>query len=142
MFALSLEEVTETCLRFVATLYGREQGTSLNRMHADIFKNIIAGKRHIPPKLNSLPPTMTAFKLHCQRAHFQTALWKATGMSSPPDLDPLHYGWEMNGPELRPVYTQLGQLAAPDDVLNLVVAVAKLDAKQHFAPVLNSPSLA
>ena len=70
----SLEEVTESCLRFVATLYGREQGTSLNSMHADIFKIKIAGKCHTPPKLSSLPPTMAAFKLHCQYAHFQTAL--------------------------------------------------------------------
>ena len=31
----SLDEVTDSCLRFVAT---KEQGTSLNSMHADIFK--------------------------------------------------------------------------------------------------------
>jgi len=37
---------------------------------------------------------MAAFKLHCQCAHFQTALWKAAGMSLPPDLNPLKYGWE------------------------------------------------
>ena len=93
-----LDEVTDSYLRFVATLYGKEQGTSLNSMRADIFKRKIAGKRHVPPKLSSLPPTMAAFRLHCQRAHFQIALWKAAGMSSPPDLDPLQYGWEMNGP--------------------------------------------
>ncbi len=125
----SLEEVTESCLRFVATLYGREQGTSLNSMCADIFKKTIAGKCHTPPKLSSLSPTMAAFKLHCQRAHFQTALWKAADMSSPPDLDPLQYGWEMNGPELQPVYTLPGQLAVPDEVLNLVSCGCKNGCK-------------
>ena len=104
----------------MATLYVRKQRTSLNSVRADIFKKKIAGKHHIPPKLSSLPPTMAAFKLNCQCAPFQTALWKAAGMSSPPHLDPLQYGWEMNGSELRPVYTPSGQLAAPDEVLNLV----------------------
>ena len=79
----SLDEVTDSCLRFVATLYGKEQGTSLNSMHADIFKRKIVGQRHIPPKLSNLPPTMAAFKLYCQHAHFQTALRKTADMSSP-----------------------------------------------------------
>lgn len=88
-----LDEVIDSCLRFVATLYGKEPGASLNSMHADIFERKIAGKRHVPPKLSSQPPTnMAAFRLHCQRAHFQTALWKAAGIPSPPDLDPLQYG--------------------------------------------------
>jgi len=125
----SLDEVTESCLRFVATLYGKEQETSLNSMRANIFKRKIAGQRHIPPKLSSLPPTIAAFKLHCQRAHFQTALWKAAGMSSPPNLDPLQHGWEMNGSELRPVFTPPGQLAAPDEVLNLIRCGCKTGCK-------------
>ena len=79
----SLDEVTDSCLRLVATLYDKEQGTSLNSMRADIFKRKIAGQHHIPPKLSSLPPTVAAFKLHCQRAHFQTAFWKAVDMSLP-----------------------------------------------------------
>ena len=60
-------------------------------------------------------------------------------MSSPPDLDPLQYGWEMKGQELRPVFTPPGQLAAPDEVCSTSsVVVAKLDAKQHSVLVLNS----
>ena len=61
----SLDEVRDSCLRFVATLYGKDQEASLNTMHANIFKKKIAGQHHIPPKLSSLPPTMAAFKLHC-----------------------------------------------------------------------------
>jgi hypothetical protein len=53
-------------------------------MRTDLFKRKIAGKCHAPPKQKSLPPTMAAFKLHCQRAYFQTALWKAASMSTPP----------------------------------------------------------
>jgi len=92
----SLDEVTDSCLRFVPSVYGKDQETSLNKMRANIFKKKIAGQRHIPPKLSSLPPTTAAFKLHCQRAYFQTALWKAADMSSPPDFSPLQYGWEMS----------------------------------------------
>ena len=116
----SLDEVTDSCLRFVVSLYGKDQESSLNNMRANIFKKKIAGQHLIPPKLSSLPPTMAAFKLHCQRAHFQTALWKAAGMPSPPDLSPSQYGWEVSGLELRPVFNPPGQLAAPDEVLNLV----------------------
>ena len=83
----------------------QRHGASLNSMRADIFKRKIAGKCHGPPKLSSLPPTMAAFRLHCQRVHFIKALWKATGMPSSPDLDPLQCGWEMNGSELQPVFT-------------------------------------
>jgi len=58
-------------------------------------------------------------------AHFQTALWKATGMSSPPI-------GEMNGSKLDQFFTH-----ASDEVFNLVNCGCKLDAKQHSA-VLNS----
>ena len=125
----SLDKVIDSSVKFVATLYGKEHGASLNSMRADIFKRKIAWKRHVPPKLSSLPPTMAAFRLHCQRAHFQTALWKAAGMPSLPDLDPLQCGWEMNGSKLQPVFSQLGQLAAPDEVLNLVSCGCKTGCK-------------
>ena len=87
------DEVIDSSVKFVVTLYGKEHGASFNSMRAEIFKRTIAGKRHVPPKLSSLPPTMAAFRLHCQHAHFQTALWKAAGMPSPPDLGPLQCGW-------------------------------------------------
>ena len=63
---------------------------------------------------------MAAFKPHCIRAPFQTAVWKAVGKPAPPDSNPLHYGWQKSGQYLRPVYTEPEQPAAPDEVLNLV----------------------
>jgi hypothetical protein len=111
---------------------------SLTSIRADLFKRKIAGKRHIPPKLKSLPPTMAAFQLHCQRTHFQTALWKAASMSTPPDLDPLQYGWEIKDKNFDQ------SLPHPDSWLHQMrystssVVAVKLDAKQHSALVLNS----
>jgi len=45
----SLDEVTDSSLRFVVTLYGKDQETSLNNMRANILKKKIAGQCHIPP---------------------------------------------------------------------------------------------
>ena len=81
----SLEDITASCLDFVATLYGQKAGDQMNAMRATIFRRKIGGKRHVPPKLSSLPPTMAAFRPHCQRAHYQTALWKAADKPSPPN---------------------------------------------------------
>ena len=53
----SLDDVIDSSVIFVDTLYGKEHGASFNSMRADIFKRKIAGKRHVPPKLSSLPPT-------------------------------------------------------------------------------------
>ena len=66
-----LTPVTESCMRFVASLYGHAQGNSLDAMRAEIFTRKITGKRHVAPKLKSLPPTMAAFRPHCARANYQ-----------------------------------------------------------------------
>ena len=47
---------------------------------------------------------MAAFRHHCECAHYQTALWMAAGMSSPPPLDPLNNGWVQRFSTLLPVY--------------------------------------
>ena len=52
---------------------------------------VLASLEEVTESEQSATNSMAAFKLHCQRAHFQTALWKAAGMSSPPDLEPLQY---------------------------------------------------
>ena len=111
----------------------------LDNMLAGFFKSKNTAKCHVPPKLSSLPPTMSAFRFHCQRAHFQTDLWKTADMPSPPDLDSLQCEWEMNWQELQPVFTMPGQLAAQDEVLNHVSYGWRLNAKQHSAVTPNPP---
>ena len=46
-------------------------------------------RKHIPPKLSTLPPTRVSFQAHITRAHFQAVLWQAAGEPSPPKLDPV-----------------------------------------------------
>ena len=94
-------------------------------MRAEIFTRKITGKRHVAPKLKSLPPTMAAFRPHCARANYQTALWKAAGMASPPDKDPSQNGWEKKGSLLQPAYLVVGQEALPDEIRNITCCGCK-----------------
>jgi len=60
-------------------------------------------------------------------------------MSSPPNLNPLQYGWEINELELQPTFTPPVQLATPDEVFNLISCGCKTGCKtvQHSVLVLN-----
>ena len=115
-----LDEVVNSCLPYVCHLYRQQSCDSLNTIRTNIFTRQIAGKRHSPPKLSSLPPTMPAFKLHCARAHYQAVLWNSAGMFSPPELDPLEFGWEKRYSLLQPVHLPDGQAVIPNEVLHII----------------------
>ncbi|KAL8594948.1 hypothetical protein ACOMHN_038745 [Nucella lapillus] len=117
--------MTESCLQFVCLMYGEESAISLNTVRANSFKRKILGKRHLAPKLSSLPPTMAPFNAHCQRANYQVALWEAAGEPTPPHLDPLNYGYEVKQCTLCPAFGLENQLPAPPSVLNLVSCSCK-----------------
>jgi len=91
---VSTKQVTDSCMQFVASLYNQKTVDTLSSMRAAMFTAKIAGKCHTPPKLKTLPPTTAAFHAHCLQAHYRMALWMSAGLPSPPDLDPLDYGWE------------------------------------------------
>ena len=60
------DDVLDPSLRFVVTFYGQTYGEEpLDNMRASIFTPKISGKRHVSPKLSTLPPTMAAFIPHC-----------------------------------------------------------------------------
>jgi len=62
-------------------------------------------------------------------------------MSSLSDLDPLYYVWEMNGPELRPIYIPSGHLAVPEDeVLNFVSCCCQTGCKTALCFMLKGRS--
>ncbi len=89
------------------------------------FKRKIAGKHHLPRTLSSLPPTITSFHVHCQRANYQVALWQAAGEPTPPPLDPLNFGYGVKQSTVCPAFGLASQLPAPHDVLNLVCCSCK-----------------
>lgn len=130
----SMDDIIESCLEYVVTLYGQKQGNSLwlDTMRSRIFNRKIAGKRHTPPCLSSLPPTMAAFKSHCERArraHYQAALWRSAGMPSPPSLDPQKLGWQKKGSALKPVYLSEQRPVAPEQILNIISCGCKTACK-------------
>ena len=89
--------VLTSCQRFASSCYGQFSAMPLENMRAQMFTRKIVGKRWIPSKLCNLPPTSPAFKLHCQQAHLQTALWKGDGNDAPPNLDPKQFRWLLTG---------------------------------------------
>ena len=95
----------------------KDQEISLNNLCASNFEKKIASQHHIPPKLSSLSHAITAVKLHCQRAHFQTALCQACLRPNGPKFK---YVGDVNGLELQLVLNPLKQQIAtymPDKVL-------------------------
>lgn len=118
--ASSIDEVVSSAETFVASLYGRKQGERWNSMRSAIFSRKMLGKQHVTPKLRSLPPTQAVFRLHCARAHFQTAIWRSAHLPDPPSMDPLEYGWEVVGDTLKSRMSPTENPIAPPDILRLV----------------------
>ena len=88
----SLNDVTAFCLKFGTALYGQSFPRTVHEMRKDIFTKNIVAKRHLPPKLCSLPPTMAVFEQHCARAPLQVSIRKAARSSASPNLHPLNHG--------------------------------------------------
>ena len=59
---------------------------TLREMRKTFLKKKIAAKRHLPPKLCNLPPTMAVFEQHCARAHLQVSIRKAASSSAFPNI--------------------------------------------------------
>ena len=115
-----LEEVIDKGKRFVAKCYGQvETRSSKNRRSIWINKTDGAKKTAKPPALQSLQPTDEALEINIKRAHYVAILWKNCITGTPPELDPLEYGWEKDGESLRPIMLLDGTDVAPEKVLQM-----------------------
>jgi len=77
-------------------------------------------------KLSSLLPTTNAFIENVHRCHLQVAIWKATLLESPPDMDPTRYGWEYDHQGiLLPRTVPARTLSAPSHILELIRCTCK-----------------
>ena len=71
-------------------------------------------------KLCSIPPTTESFTENVHRCHLQVAIWKASLLESPPEMDATKYGWELDHLDvLVPRTVPSGTLSAPPDILQL-----------------------
>ena len=85
-------------------------------VNAEVEEVIDEGK---PPAIQSLPPTDDALEINIKRVHYVAIMWKNCITRTPPELDPLEYGWEKDGKSLRPVMLPNGTDAAPEKVLQM-----------------------
>ena len=73
------------------------------------------------PSLKTLPPTKEAFREHTQRSHLQCMIWLSADKKSPPDVDPVQFGWKLEeGSRLVPVMLPSGSLTVPKEIMMLV----------------------
>ena len=95
---ISMEEVISEATKFVAACYGSPSLTDMTALRYSVWANKMANQKlSSTPELQALPPTKEAFKEHVYRAHLQVAIWRAALDSDPPNLNPVHYGWSMDG---------------------------------------------
>ena len=115
-----LEEVIDEEKRFLAKCYGQvETSSSKNRRTIWINKTDGAKKTAKPPALQSSPPTDEALEINIRRVHYVGIMWKNCITGTPPELDPLGYGWEKDGKSLRPIMLPDGTDVAPEKVLHM-----------------------
>ena len=97
----SLDDVMKESTHFIGACYGHQCDPS-DTMSSIRYKVWVShtGRKvaSILPKLKSLPPTVEAFRKNVKRPHFQACIWKAALQQDPPELDPLEFGWESEGP--------------------------------------------
>ena len=101
-----------------STCYGQFPAMRLEKMQARMFARQIVGNWLNPHELCNVPPTSHASKRHCQRAHFQTALWIMAGNSASPHSN--QFGWVMTGNVSEVTRISQGQDIAPPAVVILI----------------------
>ena len=61
----------------------------------DDLRNDIYYKKATVVDIEKLPPTSTSIHLHIKRAYLQTYIWLHAPFTADLDIDPLHYGYEI-----------------------------------------------
>ena len=83
---------------FMSMCYGTPSDT-MNEARVKLWHKRIGQTAHFVPKLERLPPTDDNFIENVKRAHLQACVWKACMASSPPDLNPMNYGFHYDRAE-------------------------------------------
>ncbi len=115
-------DILQQAFHFTAACYGHPECESLSDLRYKVWCTKLGNGTMASPKLCSLPPTDAAFEENVKRAHYQTAVWKAASLLSPPDLQPENYGWDKdeNTKCLVPVTVPQNVSLAPQDILQLI----------------------
>ena len=108
------EEITAAGEMFLLKLYGAKKNIkTLDRLRYIRYnQQLKSAKVNMNFKLETLPPTSAAARLHFYRVYH--AVRQAMGNH----LNPLDWGWMYEGADLVPIYTE--QKPAPDRLLKMV----------------------
>ena len=86
---------------FVCTMYGCSKHTRTNEVRSHIFqaryggnlRNPLSTTAHIGLDLSLLPPCSDTLTKHCQRANYQTFIWRNAHVQYPELPSPVGNGW-------------------------------------------------
>ncbi len=107
-------------------LYGGKLTDSLNSLrYAKFIEMASCGKTL---ESERLPPTETAEFFHSLRVYHQLIVWKDLSSEV---LDPLQWGWKLDGTILMPIMTD--SVPAPDNILKFIRCRYKVSSKNSCA---------
>ena len=89
----SLTDVTTQATRFVGACYGHKHCSSMSGARQMSWAAKVGKGSASTPQLNCLPPSTEAFIENVKRAHIQACMWKHALDLTPPQIDPLNYGF-------------------------------------------------
>ena len=114
----TVEQIGEAGNRLFVVLFGGKQSDSLNSLRYAKYMEMVTSAKTIDPQ--KLPPTARAAHFHSLRVHLQVIHWKELNDL----LDPLQWGWKLEGFKLQPIMTDMEP--APDNLLKFVRCKCKL----------------
>ena len=116
------EEIGSAGIRLFVHLYGGKQTDSLNSLRYAKFMEMASCGKTLEPE--RLPLTERAAFFHSLRVHHQVILWREL---SNKELDPMQWGWKLDGKMLMPIMTDLDP--APDNMLKFIRCKCKVSSR-------------
>lgn len=107
----SADDIASAGEAFTRVLYGGSKEESLDQLRYRNFTQATVKSRK-EVKLQNLPPTMEANKMHFFRVYYQVQVWRGNF------LDPEKWGWKLQNNSLLPVFSLLPP--APEKLLHLI----------------------
>ena len=98
----TVDQVGEVGVRLFVIVFGGKQSDSLNSLRYAKYMEMVSSAKAIDPQ--KLPPTARAAHYHSLRVCLQVILWKKLTTHY---LDPLQWGWKLDGSKLQPIMTDL-----------------------------------
>ena len=115
----TVDQVGEVGVRLFVIVFGGKQSDSLNSLRYAKYMEMVSSAKAIDPQ--KLPPTARAAHYHSLRVCLQVILWKKLTTHC---LDPLQWGWKLDGSKLQPIMTDLEP--APAGLLKFIRCKCKL----------------